>query len=231
MRTLAASLIVLLLSVPVWARGRGRSLLVANASSQAIQNERANEYNLSRMRNAAMIQQFHQAGYLVAVPPDTPSYYLHDIPAAYRYLRPWTKLFLDRLSREYYASFGQRLRVTSLVRTVSSQLRLARYDPNAADATGPSRSAHLTGAALDISKRFMSYRGELWMRRVLFGLKQAGYLYAIEEFEEPDFHIMVYPTYRAYVATLTAHSSGRKQMGARISPAADTSRRERVEQR
>jgi hypothetical protein len=193
----------ILFTVPVRLRAGDQSLLMATASSQAIQNEKANEFGLSRMRNRAMIQRFYRAGLLDPVPVRTRFYYLYDIAPSYRFLRPWAKLFLDRLSREYYERFGQPLRVTSLVRTVGSQLRLSRWDPNTAQATGPDRSAHLTGAALDISKRFMSWQGQQWMRQVLFQLKRAGYLYAIEEFEEPCFHVMVYPTYRQYVARIT----------------------------
>jgi hypothetical protein len=204
MRTLILSLAtVFFLFAPASARGGDWSILTANPSSQAIQNERANEFHLSRMQNRAMIQRFYRAGYLVRVPVRTRFYYLDDIAPPYRYLRPWTMLFLNRLSREYYERFGAPLRVTSLVRTVDSQRRLARYDGNAAEATGPDESSHLTGATLDISKRFMSYRGELWMRKVLYGLKRSNYLYAVEEFEEPCFHVMVYPTYRQYVARLT----------------------------
>lgn len=204
MRTLLTiAVIAVLLVIPVRVRAGDQSLLVATASSQAIQNEKANEFHLSRMRNRAMIWRFYRAGLLDRVPVRTRFYYLHGIAPSYRYLRPWTKLFLDRLSREYYEHFGQRLRVTSLVRTVGLQLRMSHWDPNTARATGPNRSAHLTGAALDISKRFMSWRGQRWMRHVLFRLKQAGYLYAIEEFEQPCFHVMVYPTYRQYVARLT----------------------------
>lgn len=190
---------------PLGVRAGSQSLLIATASSQAIQNEKANEYDLSRMRNRSMIRRFYRAGLLDLVPTRTRYYYLHDIPRAYHYLRPWTKLFLDRLSREYYARFGQRLRITSMIRTVRMQQRLIRRNPNAARATGPDRSSHLTGATLDISKRFMSYRGQLWMRHVLFRLAESGYLYAIEEFVEPCFHVMVYPNYREYVAQITHH--------------------------
>ncbi len=178
-------------------------MLIATASSQAIQNEKANTYDLSRMRNRAMIRRFYRAGLLDVVPTYTKYYYLHDIPRSYHYLRPWTKLFLDRLSREYYQRFRQRLRITSMIRTVVMQRRLIRMNPNAARATGPDRSSHLTGATLDISKRFMSYRGQVWMRHVLFRLAESGYLYAIEEFVEPCFHVMVYPNYRQYVARIT----------------------------
>jgi hypothetical protein len=38
-----------------------------------------------------------------------------------------------------------------------------------------------------------------WMRKVLYSLKKNGYLYAIEEFQQPTFHIMVYQRYERYV--------------------------------
>jgi hypothetical protein len=188
---------------PVCVRGGVRSALVARPSSQFIQNERANDYHLSRMRNIAMIRRFHADGLLVSVPARTRFYYLHRIPAAYRYLRPWARTFLDRLSREFYATFHQRLRVTSMVRTVALQRRLLHRNGNAANATGAYRSSHLTGATLDISKHFMGPREQAWMRHVLYRLANRGYLYAIEEFEEPCFHIMVYPTYADYVSRIT----------------------------
>jgi hypothetical protein len=106
------------------------------------------------------------------------------------------------VSRQYQSRFHQRLRVTSLVRTVGSQQRLAEWNNNAADATGAERSSHLTGATVDISKRWMSPAGQEWLREVLYSLREAGYLYAIEEFYQPTFHIMVYPKYAQYVKKL-----------------------------
>lgn len=170
--------------------------LVATDASQAIQNERANQYHLARLRNLAMVQEFRAEGLLVSVPSRMPYYYLHTVSADYSYLRPWSKLFLDQLSRDYYARFRQPLRITSMLRTVYVQREMTRWNPNAADAVGADRSSHLTGATLDISKHGMNYRGELWMRQYLVRMERAGYLYAIEEFHEPCFHVMVFPTYR-----------------------------------
>jgi hypothetical protein len=201
MRSVVWAIAVLLVS-PVWMWAGGRKLLVADPSSQQIQNARADADNLSRMRDITMVRRFARHGYLVSVPSNSRYYYVHGVPASYRYCRPWTKLFLDRLSRQYYAKFGTRLRVTSLVRTVGSQTRLAGWNSNAADATGSDQSSHLTGATLDISKHSMSPRGRSWMRDVLYSLRQAGYLYAIEEFEEPVFHVMVYANYPRYVKRL-----------------------------
>jgi Family of unknown function (DUF5715) len=201
MRVLIASVAAILL-LPSDVLAGDASLLVANASSQSIQNARADTENLTRMRDVAMIRRFRRTGYLVTVPSTTRFYYLQAIPPAYRYCRPWTKLFLDRLSRQYYARFKQPLRVTSLVRTVAQQRRLARRNGNAADATGSQRSSHLAGATLDISKRFMTPQGESWMRNVLYTLKLRGHLYAVEEFEQPTFHIMIYRNYTEHVAQL-----------------------------
>ncbi len=189
---------MLFITIPRDVRASARTVLSANASSQTIQNAQADAYHLARMRNRAMIVEFVEEGYLVSVRPQTRSYYLHGVPPAYRYLRPWSKRFLDRISNDYHANFHQPLRVTSLVRTVAMQRRLAHRNPNAADATGDDRSSHLTGATLDISKHSMSWREKKWLRRELIELQKAGYLYAVEEFHQPCFHVMVFPNYRDY---------------------------------
>lgn len=195
-----------LIAGPVMMEGGARSVLAAKPSSQSIQNERANEYHLARMQNRAMIARYFEEGLLASVPVETKDYYLHGIPPSYCYLRPWAKRFLDQISREYYESFHQPLRVTSMIRTVELQRRLERRNFNAAEATGIDRSSHLTGATLDISKHEMDAREKRWLRHQLIGLKQAGYVYAVEEFEQPCFHVMVFPNYRDYVAKPASQS-------------------------
>jgi hypothetical protein len=201
MRTRIITFVVaaLLVVTPAVMHAGARSLLAANASSQSIQNARADAYHLARMRDRAMIVQFAEEGYLVPVAPETRYYYLHGIPPAYSYLRPWAKRFLDQIGRQFYANFHQRLRVTSMVRTVALQRRLERRNFNAAEATGDDRSSHLTGATLDISKHSMTWREQRWLRHQLIELEENGYIYAIEEFHQPCFHIMVFPPYRDYV--------------------------------
>lgn len=177
-------------------------LLRASSDSQIAQNRRADADDLSRMTDVAMVRRFADAGLLVRVPSRTKYYYTRYIPAKYRYVRPWSKLFLDRLSQQYYARFRKKLRVTSLIRTVALQNSIGRRNKNAASAYGPRRSSHLTGATLDISKKGMSSREIAWMRRVLHSLHEKGYLYAVEEFRQPTFHIMVHRSYPKYVAAL-----------------------------
>jgi hypothetical protein len=189
---------------PVLGFGQMAMLLRATPKSQLVQNRYADRHDLSRMRDAAMIERFDRGGYLVDVPQSTPYYELASVPERFRYLRPWSKLFLDRLSRQYHARFGKKLRVTSLVRTVRRQARLTRTNGNAARAYGARRSSHLTGATLDISKRGMKPAERNWMRRVIHSLRRQGYLYGIEEFRQPVFHIMVYRNYPDYVDRITS---------------------------
>lgn len=178
------------------------SMLAAGAYSQQVQNTRADAEDLSRMRDYAMILRFRRAGLLVPLSASTSDYYLYRISPKYRYLRPWAKLFLTRLSRQYHARFGRRLRVTALVRTAAFQRSLRRRNVNAAAAFGASRSSHLTGATLDISKRFMAPLHKQWVRNVLYHLHQRRLILAIEEFHQPCFHVMVHKSYRGYVRRL-----------------------------
>jgi hypothetical protein len=200
MRTRVAAMVLTAVFSSAWiVQASDVPRLTATASSQRIQNAHADSDDLSRMTDTAMVQRFRRAGLLVPVPEATSSYYLHQVPARSRYLRPWARQFLTRLSDQFHARFGARLRVTALVRTARDQRGLAARNANAAAATGPKQSTHLTGATLDISKRFMTAAHVNWMRRVLIDLRDAGVLYALEEFSQPCFHIMVYRQYDDYV--------------------------------
>jgi uncharacterized protein YcbK (DUF882 family) len=181
------------------AGGLGAASLRATRSSQAIQNERADEDNLSRMEDRAMVQRWARLELLARVPDKTSTYYLHSVHDENQYLRPWAKLFLERLSRQYHARHRKPLRVTSLLRTAAYQQSLSRRNGNAAAAEGPKRSAHLTGACLDVSKKGMTRAQQAWVRSVLASLKTKGYVYAVEEFQQPVFHILVHRDYEDYV--------------------------------
>ena len=178
--------------------------LRATSRSQADQNRLADADHLSRMQDKEMLRRWARLELLVPVKEKTRDYYLHAVPSDYRYLRPWARLLLERLASQFRARFGQPLRVTSLVRTVSYQRQLARRNGNAAAATGPKASAHLTGACLDISKKGMTRSQMDWVRNVLYQLWTKEYLYVIEEFRQPVFHILVHRRYVDYVAQRTS---------------------------
>jgi uncharacterized protein YcbK (DUF882 family) len=173
--------------------------LRATTESQLIQNRQADEDNLSRIEDSKMLDRFVRLKLLTTVPNDTQDYYLANVPSGYRYARPWTKLFIERLGSQYRGRFGTKLRVTSLVRTISLQNSLRRRNTNAASPYGEKRSTHLTGASIDISKKGMTRAQQDWMRGVLRSLREQGYIFAIEEFRQPAFHIMVYRQYEDYV--------------------------------
>lgn len=180
--------------------------LRATRSSQLVQNQRADEDRLSRMEDDSMTERFVRLKLLQPVPSKTSAYYLHAVREDNRYLRPWTKLFLSRLSSQFRARFGRPLRITSLLRTAEYQRSLQRRNGNAAADDGPKRSAHLTGASLDISKKGMTGAERQWLKNVLASLHDGGYIYAIEEFQQPVFHILVHRQYEDYVNRKTGSS-------------------------
>jgi len=204
MKLMPASIVagVCALTATVAAAPPPSTILRARPGNLSLENQRADADDLSRLSSTTMLNRFIRAGLLVAVPASTAHYYLNNIPAAYRYLRPWSKLFLTRLSRQFHARFGKKLRVTSVVRTVGLQNSIAKRNGNAAAAYGPQRSTHLTGATLDISKKGMTGREVAWMREVLHSLKTKEYLHAIEEFQQSAFHVMVFRNYPVYVESL-----------------------------
>ncbi len=187
---------VLMLSVAVQAA----TSLRADSSSQAAQNDRADTDHLSRMEDDQMVQRWARLNLIVPVKEKTRYYYLHAVPVKYRYLRPWANLLLERLSQQYRTKFGNQMRVTSLLRTKSYQRQLARRNSNAASATGSKASVHLTGACLDISKKGMTGKQQQWVRSVLSNLHDKKYIYAVEEFQQPAFHVLVHRHYANYVA-------------------------------
>lgn len=198
MRSLIPILVGIVLAASMVARAAPS--LRATSLSQAEQNQLADADHLSRMLDKEMLQRWARLELLVPVKERTRDYYLHAVPSDYRYLRPWARLLLERLASQFRARFGQPLRITSLVRTVSYQRQLARRNGNAAAATGPKASAHLTGACLDISKKGMTRSQQAWVRNVLYQLRSKKYLYAIEEFTQPTFHVLVHRNYEDYVA-------------------------------
>jgi hypothetical protein len=169
--------------------------LFATAMSPIVQNNQADEEGLARIANDAMLNRLVKTNTLLPVAEQASGYYLNAIPAKYRYLRPWTRRFLNDTATQYRAKFGHQLRVTSLVRTESFQVRLAGYNTNAAPASGPYRSSHLTGSTLDISKHDMSAAEQAWMRQRLLDLRAKDKAYGFEERIQPTFHIMVFKSY------------------------------------
>ncbi|HSE94766.1 MAG TPA: DUF5715 family protein [Methylomirabilota bacterium] len=202
----------LTLAMPALAALRGGQLrlpdanLAATAGNLERENRAADGLRLSRMQDDRTVARFVRAGRLVSVPRHTATLWVEGVPDALRVARPWTRRFVEQLAAAARDLFGTRLKITSLTRTVALQARLDRSNPNAAPAAGRRRSTHLTGAAVDISKRPHTAPEIRWLRAVLARLEGQGLLLAIEEFAQPHFHVMVLPRYLAYARSLTSAS-------------------------
>ena len=208
-----APILIWLVLAPPSSAQSGHRLLRATLISPIVQNRRADAEGLTRVRDRTMIRKFGETGQLVRVPGNAAHYYTKYVTPDFSYLRPWSKRFLDELAKAYYTRFKKKLRVTSMVRTASLQKRVAKRNGNAAAAYGPRRSSHLTGATMDISKHAMSAAEIAWMRKTLHRYKVQGFCYAIEEFRQPTFHIMVHKKYSQDVEARTKPVTRRKSEG------------------
>jgi hypothetical protein len=143
------------------------------------------------------------------------------------YARPWVRKFLQREGGHYADEFdGARFKVSSLVRTEGYQALLRSRNPNAARGDQEdTRSPHLTGSAVDISKKGMSPRRLAWMREHLVALQELGWIIATEEMATNAFHVFVQPDFgpQAESAAKAAPASGTGS-AAKHSKAARTAR-------
>ena len=200
-----ASDILVLPNVRDLRRGRldlSRPPMVATPRRLNRESAAATRDRLSRLRDLAMVERLQRRGLLVPVPSETPTYYVAGVEARLRVARPWTRRFIEQLGHAFQDLFAQPLRITSLTRTVFTQRLLRRTNPSAAPADGPVSSTHLTGAAVDVSKRGLSEDEVAWLRTVLARLRGRGLIHAVEEFREPHFHVMVGRAYDEYARAL-----------------------------
>jgi hypothetical protein len=193
-----------ILALPTVAALRGGRLpllgppLRARPGHPARENAAADAQRLTRLSTRAVLDRFLGAGLLVPVAGHAPGVHVVGIPAWRRVARPWTRQFVRQLGEAIHRLFGARLRVTALARTEAVQAALQTSNGNAAAVRGPSRSSHLTGASVDLSKVELS-SGELeWVQLVLDRLTRRGVILAIEEFVQPHFHVMVFRKYADY---------------------------------
>lgn len=200
----------LMLALPALAHLRQGALalyappLTAAAGNLQRENAQADRQRLSRMRDLRMVRRFVRAGLLVPLPAAASTHWVSGVPASLRVARPWTKRFVEQLARGLYDLFSTRLKITSLTRTVNVQRSLRAWNGNAAPARGENRSSHLTGASVDISKQPLTTREIGWFRQVLGRLARRRLLHAIEEFQQPHFHVMVFKDYLRYALALPA---------------------------
>lgn len=100
---------------------------------------------------------------------------------SYPYALPATRLFVQRLAKQYRAACGERLVVTSAIRPRSVRLM-----------NSVEKTVHPAGLAVDLRKP--ARRACLaWLRRTLLAVEGEGVIDATEERFPPHFHVVVFP--------------------------------------
>jgi LysM repeat protein len=162
--------------------------LSGSRSSVGRQNYQARRHSFTFIRTANQVQRFVANGWLVPVRGNA-DYTLHAV--SFPYARAEVKLFIERLAKQYRASCGEQLVVTSLTRPTTRQPRNASP-----------LSVHPTGMALDLRRSWKS-SCRRWLESTLLYLEGRGVLEAARERRPPHYHIAVFPKqYAAYVANL-----------------------------
>ena len=148
----------------------------------------ARKNDFTFLRTAADVRELVRKGYLVKV-ATTRDFVVNKV--SFPYARPAVKLFLDRLSAQYYAATGDRLVVTSLTRPLSRQPRNAS-----------AMSVHPAGMAVDLRiPKNPAHRR--WLERTLLALEDHAVLDVTKERNPAHYHVAVFPReYERYVAAI-----------------------------
>lgn len=164
---------------------QAQSLLGSRATMER-QNLAAVNYGYSFLQTSNDVMAHVQAGHLIKVTP-TRHMELHNV--SFPYARSQVKLFIDRLSTQYYSACGEKMTVTSLTRPINKQ------PANASQA-----SVHPTGMAVDLR---IPPRGRCrtWLENTLLSLEKTGVLDVTRERNPPHYHVAVFTEdYANYVA-------------------------------
>ncbi len=156
------------------------------------QYRKAISYGFTFVKSASALKSAISANELIHVAPDR-YMDLHDV--SFPYAVPGTRLFLTRLSSQYYSSCGERLTVTSLLRPRDRQ-----------PANSVAHSVHPTGMAVDLRVP-KSRKCRAWLENTLLSLERENVVDVTRERYPPHYHVAVYAEhYETRVARLTGQS-------------------------
>jgi LysM repeat protein len=141
------------------------------------QYQAARSYGLVFVDTARSVDRYVGPGRLVRVNPDR-YMELHDV--SYPYAVPATKLFLNRLSSQYYSACGEKLTVTSLLRPRDRQ-----------PVNSVAKSVHPTGMAVDL--RVPGARKcRAWLENTLLALEGDRVLDVTRERHPSHYHVALF---------------------------------------
>ncbi len=188
-RTVSASAaLALVATLFMGAPAADAASLSGSRSSVGRQNYQARRHEYTFIRTPSQVKRFVANGWLVPVHGNS-NYALHAV--SFPYARPEVKLFIERLAKQYRASCGEQLVVTSLTRPTTRQPRNASP-----------LSVHPTGMAVDLRRSWKS-SCRRWLESTLLYLEGRGVLEAARERRPPHYHIALFPKpYASYVANL-----------------------------
>jgi len=168
--------------------------LMGSAASMEKQYQLARNYGFNFINTAGEVQRHVNSKQLVRVNPDR---YMELHNVSYPYAVSEAKLFLTRVSAQYYSACGEKLTVTSLLRPRSRQ-----------PANASARSVHPTGMAVDLRiPAKASCRA--WLERTLLSLEKERVLDVTRERYPPHYHVAVYAKqYETRVAAIYGSNYG-----------------------
>lgn len=167
------------------------SPLAGSHQAQLNQNAEIDRLRLPRIVNDQQLEQLEKDGELVRIP----DLYIELEPKtdSRRFARGWTVQFVVGLARRFNQTFGQRLPVSSAVRTEEQQRKLRLYNRFAAP---PTESSHVTGITVDITKRPLTVAQRKWLVAYLKYWRDMGIIEAVEE--PYCYHVAVMERYIEY---------------------------------
>lgn len=182
--------IALVVAVLASAPARAASLRGSHASL-AKQNDVADEYGIPRIKDETQLERMIEEKILIPI-EDTKAYYIDETLGEedsedaenYAYARRSVEVFLNQLLPPIHRETGYRFRITSLVRTLVYQRALIYGKYRSSAARGQSsdrRSPHLTGLAVDISRKDMPAGVMKLLRARLKSLEDQNVIEATEE--------------------------------------------------
>ncbi|MBP9842491.1 MAG: hypothetical protein KBC62_00645 [Candidatus Pacebacteria bacterium] len=169
--------------------------LKGSPASLQKQNQEADRIGLARIADDSELQLFKENGLLISIPKTTGIKIDPRLDERFHVVRPWTAKFLSDIGKSFKKRFKANLQVNSATRTLVHQENLAKRNKNAAPVTGETRSAHLTGAAIDLAKKPLTRKQKQWLRAELSELEKSGFIEATEEHYQAVFHVMVFDNY------------------------------------
>jgi hypothetical protein len=171
--------------------------------SMVRQNDEVSQLEFSRIADDDQLEELKASEALVPIVPSDSLRIEKRLDPTRRYCRPWTRDFVEDLSRAFYARFNDQIQLNSAVRTIKVQHKLRRHNRNAAPDTGDLVSSHLSGFTVDLQRRGMTNAQIRYVEQYLFYMHELGLAEPEEERHQWVFHVMVSPRYADWRQTQT----------------------------